>query len=587
MSVSQFFEKYNRSWPIGTSDVTIELIAFRENFSTESGGLGKFAHFRKVVELLWPYDKKKNKGGFHWNPWAERIFEAACQNNYLGISGPKSSSKTHCIGIWGLVNWLCDPFNTLVLVTTTSVREARKRMWGVIRERHMQVSGLPGKIVDSMGKLIMEDGGSDRSSITLIPSAKDKEKEATEKLIGLKNKRVFLLVDEATDVSPAIFEAIHNLDSNPYFQCIALGNFASAYDPFGQFITPTATWNNVNAEMDEWPTQRGVCIHLDGERTPNLHADDEWPFLLTSKQLRDAQEIQGENSLSYWRFIRSFPSPIGAEQNIYSEADIRRYEGESSVIWDTPPTKVAGFDPAFTNGGDRSVLCIGSYGKSKDGLMVVQFEKFNLLREDSTRANEPRNFQIARLVREICEKSGVRPEHLAVDATGAGDPFCDILSELWSPRVFRVKFGEKPTLLPTSAISPIKANEKFSNRVSELWYVGVEFLRGGQLKGITSDLARELTARKYTTQAGGKLIVESKKDMKARMGKSPDLADAAFLLLDVVRQRLGAYAGGKLAASRGEGWLKQSIKMDVASYGDRQLLGVGTGFDHLTNSLEC
>jgi len=236
--------------------------------------------------------------------------------------------------------------------------------------------------------------------------------------------------------------------------------------------------------------------------------------------------------------------------------------------------RVAGFDPAFTNGGDRSVLYVGSYGKSRDGTTVVSFDKAHLLREDSTKANEPRNFQIARMVKEICEKEGVRPEHLAVDATGAGDPFCDILSELWSSRVFRVKFGEKPTNLPTSAVSPVMANEKFSNRVTELWYVGVEFLRSYQLKGISPDLARELTARKYSTLAGGKLVVEPKKDMKARMGKSPDLADAAFLLLDVCRQRLGAYAGGKAAVSRGEGWLNQVRKMDVASYGDRQTLGV-------------
>jgi hypothetical protein len=574
MSESQGFERYGQVWPTGTTDVTIELVAFREGFSPERGGLGKYAHFRKIVEMLWPYDKKKNKDGFQWNPWAERIFEAACEHRFLGISGPKSSSKTHCIGIWGLVNWLADPFNTLVLVTTTSVREARKRMWGVIRERHLQVPGLPGKIIDSMGKLIMEDAGSDRSSITLIPSAKDKEKEATEKLIGLKNKRVFLLVDEATDVSPAIFEAVHNLDSNPFFQIIALGNFASSYDPFGQFITPINTWNSVNCEMNDWPITRGHCIHLDGEKTPNLDADDQWPFLLTSKQLRDAKEYQGENSLSYWRFIRSFPSPIGAEQNIYSEADIRRYEGEAQPVWDGSPIKVAGFDPAFTNGGDRSVLYIGAYGKTTAGITTVAFGKPFLLREDSTRANEPRNFQIARQVREICEKEGVRPEHLAVDATGAGDPFCDILSEMWSPRIYRVKFGEKPTMLPTSGISPVKANEKFSNRVTELWYVGVEFLRAGQLKGITPDLAREFTARKYSTMSGGKLVVEPKKDMKARMGKSPDLADAAFMLLDICRHRLGAYAGGKLVASRGEGWLKQTVKMDISSYQNRQVLGL-------------
>lgn len=571
--MSQGFQKYGIVWPEGTTEATIELIAFREGFGPERGGLGKYGHFRRVVELLWPYDKKKNKSGFQWNPWAERIFEEACKWNYLGISGPKSSSKTHCIGIWGLVNWLADPFNTLVLVTTTSVREARKRMWGVIRERHLQIPGLPGRIVDSMGKLILDEAGSDRSSITLIPSAKDKEKEATEKLIGLKNKRVLLLVDEATDVSPAIFEAIHNLDSNPYFQCIALGNFASAYDPFGQYITPKNTWNSVNTDMEGWETSRGYCVHLDGEKSPNLSADDEWPFLLTSKQLYEAREYQGENSLSYWRFIRSFPAPVGAEQNIYSEAEIRKSDGEAMPIWEKAvPTKVAGFDPAFTNGGDRSVLYIGSFGKSNLGLPTIAFTKSYIVREDATKANEPRNFQIARQVKEICEKEGVRPEHLAIDATGAGDPFCDILSELWSSRIFRVKFGEKPTELPISVMSPVKGNEKFANRVTELWYVGVEYLRGQQLKGITAELARELCARKYSTMAGGRLVVEPKRDMKSRMGRSPDLADAALLLVDLCRQRLGALAGGKYAAAKSDSWLKTAKKMDVASFGDNHVL---------------
>jgi hypothetical protein len=570
--VSQGFQKYGIIWPEGTTEATIELIAFRESFGAERGGLGKYGHFRRVVELLWPYDKRKNKSGFQWNPWAERIFEEACKWNYLGISGPKSSSKTHCIGIWGLVNWLADPFNTLVLVTTTSVREARKRMWGVIRERHLQLPGLPGRIIDSMGKLILDEAGSDRSSITLIPSARDKEKEATEKLIGLKNKRVLLLVDEATDVSPAIFEAIHNLDANPFFQCIALGNFASAYDPFGQYITPKDTWNSVNNDMDGWETSRGYCLHLDGEKSPNLSCDDEWPFLLTSKQLNDAREYQGENSLSYWRFIRSFPAPVGAEQNIYSEADIRKFDGETTPVWEKPPIAVAGFDPAFTNGGDRSVLYIGNYGKSTLGLPTIAFTKAHIIREDASKADEPRNFQIARQVREICERERVQPEHLAIDATGAGDPFCDILSELWSNRIFRVKFGEKPTTLPISIMSPVKGTEKFANRVTELWYVGIEYLRGQQLKGITPELARELCARKYSTMSGGRLVVEPKRDMKSRMGKSPDLADAALLMVDLCRQRLGALAGGKHAVARNTSWLKIAKKFDITSFGDNHTL---------------
>ena len=104
--------------------------------------------------------------------------------------------------------------------------------------------------------------------------------------------------------------------------------------------------------------------------------------------------------------------------------------------------------------------------------------------------------------------------------------------------------------------------------------MGVEFLRAGQLKGINADLARELCSRKYSTMSGGKLVVEPKKDMKARMGKSPDLADAACLMLDLCRHRLGAYAGAKLAVTRGDGWQKIAKKLDVSSYMDRQLLGV-------------
>ena len=541
-------EKYGRLWPDGMTPLTIELIAFRDGFLVEQGGLGKEQHFWNIVETLWPYHPKKNPQGFQRNPWADEQIIELCRWNYLGISGPKSSAKTEVVGLWGLVNWYCAPFDTLVLVTTTSVREARKRMWGRVRERHMQAKVMPGKLVDSMGKLVLEEGSSDRSSITLVPSAKDKEKEASEKLLGLKNKRVFLLIDEATDVSPAIFEATANLSANPYFQCVACGNFNSAYDPFGQFVTPTDGWQTISVDSGGWETKDGFCLHLDGEKTPNLDYDDKWPFLLTSKKLDEDRKRLGENSLSYWRFIRSFPAPAGSEENIYSEADLRKFEAHKPAMWvgKKIPIPVAGFDPGFTNGGDRSVLFLGKYGETETG-MTVMFDKYVELRENSSLTNQPRNYQIAALLKQECEKYGVIPKHVAVDATGAGDPLCDIIATIWSPSVLRVKFSEKPSSLAVSRTSHIKANEVYGNRVSELWYVGREFLRAGQVRGVTLDLARELVARQYRTAERGKIYVEPKRDMKTRFGRSPDIADAAFLMLDVCRQRTGALAGTTVA----------------------------------------
>jgi hypothetical protein len=471
------------------------------------------------------------------------------------------------MAMWGLVNWLCAPHETLVLVTTTSVREARKRLWGSIRERYMQVPGLPGKLVDSMGKIVLdvsESGeASDRSSITLVPSSPDKEKEATAKLIGLKNKRVFLIIDEATDVTNSVFEAISNLNANPQFQCVALGNFNSQYDPFGVFSTPKDGWNSVTVDAEEWETKTGKCIHLDGLKTPNIEHDDKWPFLLTSKQVKYAIDNEGENSLSFWRFIRSFPAPVGAEEGIYSEADFRKYDVTKEPRWSQPPLYLAGFDPAFTNGGDRSVLAILKYGQSEESGPAVALHKFHNLREDVTK-QESRNFQIAKEVMRICQESGIPPERVAIDATGAGDPFCDILSEIWSNRILRIKFGEKASLLPVSVTNPIRGVDKYTNRVTELWFSGVEYMRSGQLKGIVPDLAKEMTGRKYNTTAGGKVTVEPKRDYKLRLGKSPDLADAFFLGLDLARQKLGIHAGSLVGGKLRSTWQEQARKLDQA-----------------------
>jgi hypothetical protein len=102
--------------------------------------------------------------------------------------------------------------------------------------------------------------------------------------------------------------------------------------------------------------------------------------------------------------------------------------------------------------------------------------------------------------------------------------------------------------MPVSMFSQEPANERYADRVSELWYVGQEFLRNYQLKGVTPELAKELTARHYVTvkhSSGLRIRVESKADMASRTQKSPDVADAAMILVDLCRTRLGAIPGGE------------------------------------------
>ncbi len=317
---------------------------------------------------------------------------------------------------------------------------------------------------------------------------------------------------------------------------------------------------------DRWLTKRGLCLHLDGTKTPNAYSDppDKWPFLYRKRDLDAALERGEENTIQFWRFVRSFPAPSGAEASIYTESDIRKFKATDEPVWVGEPTPVAGCDPGFTNGGDRTMLKFILYGRTDTG-MTVCFHEAVEIKED-VRNTEPRTFQIARQIIDECNKRKVNPKHLAVDATGAGDPFCDVLDGMWGARVMRVKFSSSPTETPAGRDNPLPASEVYMNRATELWYSGVEFLRSGQFRGITPSLAREMTARLYSTEKRGKLSLEPKADMKARIGRSPDEAEAAFLGLDVCRQRLGAIAGGiGDRLPRDKAWRQLVKRLDVFS----------------------
>jgi hypothetical protein len=205
---------------------------------------------------------------------------------------------------------------------------------------------------------------------------------------------------------------------------------------------------------------------------------------------------------------------------------------------------VAGVDPAFTNGGDRTILYTALVGYNSDGHYVFEFGESILLNDDASNKAIPRTYQIVQQIKDHCVKRGVLPENVAVDATGAGSPFCDVLAGEWSNRFMRVGFGGRASDKRVSQNSKLTGEELYVNRVSELWFVGKELMRTKQLFGIDSDLAQEITNRNYDLVKSGTLRVriESKPEFKSRFGRSPDLADAAFLALDCARQRLGLVA---------------------------------------------
>lgn len=558
------YPQYRLRTRLNLNALSLELYCYR--YWHDKSGLGKAGHFRKVVELLWGEKSPKH---FVWHPWAEQANDVTHRYNFVAISGCGSSGKTDFGAIFALVSWLSDPMNTLVLVTSTGLKEARKRVWGSIVEYWQAAPGLPGKLLDSVGLIRTDDGSgifSDKRGIALIAGERSHEREAVGKIIGAKNKRVVLVADELPDITPAIMEAaFSNLTTNPEFQILALGNFKSRYDPFGEFVRPKSGWNSITVESEEWETQNGYCLHWDGLKSPNILAgEDIWP-IYNSKNLQRHKALYKETQAMFWRMCRSFEAPVGLDNAIYNEMDLTAGNAyDRDIIWEADPIKVSGLDPSFTNGGDRCVQWIASMGKDRTGHKVLLYDKRYLLRENVENKQQSRSFQIADQFRRNCEREGVKPEHAAVDATGPGVAFYEIVASTWSNQVLAVDFSGLPSQVQAGDYGHKTARELYDRRVSELWYSGVEFLKHGQLKGVDDELARELKARKYDTVKGAdgdKIKVETKKAMKERLGFSPDLADAAFIVLDLCRSRLGFQpeSGGR---SSQNSWRQKLLKVD-------------------------
>jgi phage terminase large subunit len=69
---------------------------------------------------------------------------------------------------------------------------------------------------------------------------------------------------------------------------------------------------------------------------------------------------------------------------------------------------------------------------------------------------------------------------------------------------------------------------RYKNRRAEMWLQGTDFIRNGAVLPNVPELVAELSEPTFT-YVGGQFVVEPKDMVKARLGRSPDLADAYLL----------------------------------------------------------
>lgn len=174
------------------------------------------------------------------------------------------------------------------------------------------------------------------------------------------------------------------------------------------------------------------------------------------------------------------------------QAAMQRHVKEDAYIW---AQKRLGVDVARF-GDDRSVI----------------FPRQGLVAFRPTIMRAARTTEIAAQVMRARDKWGGNPVTFVDDTFAWGNGVIDNLHAAKIPH-HRVDYAAK-------ALDP-----RYANRRAEFWIQMAEWVkRGGVLPNIP-EMVAELTTPTYYFQ-GGKFQLEDKKQIKARLGRSPDLADA-------------------------------------------------------------
>jgi hypothetical protein len=579
-------EKYGRLWtPRNGAVVTplrIEMDAFLLGLTLEEGGLGKATHYRNVVSTIWPT--------YSWHKWAELRAQAFCKVNVeedtetgnrfvrsvTGLAGGTDSGKSYDMAAWALVNWFVDPLNTMVIVVSTSKIDAKQRIWAALvkmyREAHA-VGIATGRLIESMDIVKLSDeegkaidasvGVSDASSIMLLAAGDEYKDDAQKRLQGKKNRRIVLVIDELQDCSSSVInEAVWGFKGAQELHIVGAGNPSSIFDPHGKFCEPIKGWMSVDEETPNWKIKvagiEGLALRFDSEKdNPNQQSFDKgkglrYPFLPKPNDVAVAKKELGELNPQYWRKFRGFWPPADADDcTVVSDILLARHGALDKPIWDGAPKDIAGIDPSYTEGGDRFVFSHMKWGKLISGKWAIALEKQYVL---NRRAGSQEDFQYEMIqqIHDLSMKLGIPNQWMGVDAS-AGGIFWSIGERELLRGWHAVSFAGAASDLPVSAQyamrneatgKPQVGKELFHNMSSELCFVSRYFLECEQLKGITPDLAWEMTQRKYVRRTR-KIIIESKTDMKKRIGKSPDLFDSFSVGLFVARKVFGAMAGSE------------------------------------------
>lgn len=431
-------------------------------------------------------------------PWGHqrRAMEAVRDEDRVAWRGANSVGKDFTVA--ALCCWWAYAVDGLVLLSAPTARQVHEILMRKEIARLKTGADLPGDLYTTALRIRREE-----ASILAATSTE------AGRLTGHHDRRILAVLTECQDVEAHGWEGLMACATGPEDRLLSVGNPLRPTGRFHQVSQPGSGWKSLQTAAHDHP---------------NLREDtDRWiPGGPSGSWIERMADDYGETS-PIWtaRVEGEFPSGAveGLVRREWLDAAAERWEKRE----DEPRSgaTVAAFDPSRL-GASRSALAIRR-GPVLEELLV--WEGATTTGQEADRVLE------ALEDRGLLE--GTDPVALVIDEPGIGGGVIDeIRRRGWAAHGF---------------VGGRKAHDtdRYLNRRSEaFWTLRRRLERGEITLPADEDLFRELLAHEWAVASGGRVQLEAKSDIAARLGGSPDRADAvamAFAVSPATRPREVAF----------------------------------------------
>lgn len=432
------------------------------------------------------------RGRMHiWSKQRE-VLESVRDNRRTVVRACHSAGKSH-IAATAACWWIDShpPGEAFILTSAPTAPQVRAILWRGINRIHASAK-LPGRCNQVEWIMTNPDGTEEIVGIGRKPS-----EHSEGAFQGIHARYVLVILDEAQGVPKALWDATESIASNKYARVLSIGNPDVTTGPFVDACRSPELWNEIHIGYASTPAATG-------EEVPEEVADG----LISEAWATDRALAWGTDSALYQsKVLGEIPSGDVDPWRVISEEDAARCRYIDEAYEDDPDAvHIGGID--IGGGGDRTVIV------ERIGSSVGRVESFS---------DRDPMLTVGKLVNLIEDWDLQR---VRVDVVGIGWGVAGRLKEVLRER------GSKCVVQYVNFASRSSQPKRFINARAEAWWNGRELSRNRawSLAGLDDDAIGELTAPRYEiVDSSGKLRVEKKDDIRERLGRSPDIADALLM----------------------------------------------------------